>query len=341
LSRSFRVVLGLVLVLVVGAALTAFFWPQRFQSARHWVTSYLPGGAPQQAQAPAAPPPEVGVVDVKSAEVALPLEYAGRVAGFRDVEIRARVGGTLQKGSFAEGAKVTQGQMLFQIDPATYRVDLARAQAQLAQAQAQARQSEENYTRIQSLASREVSTQQQLEQALATRDLNRAAVQLAQAEIEAAKLNIQYTTVTAPVTGVTALLTPPEGSLVLAQSTVLTTITQLDPAFVNFSFTDEEYKSFRELNQRRKTPIKPEELTVELHYGDGSVYAKPGRLDIATQQVDPQTGTIQARAIFPNPDGGILPGQFSGSRLAASPCPIRLSSRNRAWRRVRREHRCS
>jgi membrane fusion protein, multidrug efflux system len=311
LSKPSRVIFGLVLVLVIGAVALALFWPQGFQATRNWVTSHLPGARSQQTQAPAAPPPpEVGVMEVRAADVPLPIAYAGRVAGFRNVEIRARVGGTLLKRGFDEGSRVAQGQLLFQIDPATYKVDLARAEAQLAQAKANATQAEENYTRIQSLASREVSTQQQLEQALAQRDLNRAAVQLAQAEIDAAKLNIQYTTVNAPVTGVTALETPPEGSLVLAQTTILTTITQLDPAYVNFSFTDAEYKSFRELNERRKVPIRPEALTVELHYGDGTVYPAPGRIDVATQQVDPQTGTIQARAIFPNPDGAILPGQF-------------------------------
>jgi membrane fusion protein (multidrug efflux system) len=87
-------------------------------------------------------------------------------------------------------------------------------------------------------------------------------------------------------------------------------ITQLDPAYVNFSFTTAEYRAFRELNQQRKQPIKSEDLTVELQYGDGSVYPLKGRIDIAEQQVDLQTGTIEARAIFPNPDGAILPGQF-------------------------------
>lgn len=311
MSQRFRVFLGILLVIAIGLAAVAFIWPQSFQAARGWAMVHLLGGKPQQQQAPAAPPPpEVGVMEVKPAEVPLPVEYTGRVAGFRDVEIRARVGGTLLKREFDEGAKVNQGQTLFQIDSATYKVDLARAQAQLAQAQAQATQTDENYKRIQELATREVSTAQQLEQALSQRDLNRAAVQLAQAEIEAAKLNIQYTTVTAPVTGVTALVTPPEGSLVVAQTTVLTTITQLDPAYVNFSFTDKDYRDFRELNRRRKDPIKPGELVVELHYGDGSVYPRTGRIEVATQKVDPQTGTIEARAIFPNPAGDILPGQF-------------------------------
>jgi membrane fusion protein, multidrug efflux system len=296
-----------VLILAALAVAVFFIWPERFRSA-------LPGGAggsqqaSQQKQAP--PPPEVAVIEVTAEEVPLPVEYAGRVAGFREVEIRALVGGRLLKREFEEGAKVTEGQALFRIDPATYKLDLARAEAQKAQAQAQLVQAEQNFERIEQLANREVSTARQLEEARAQRDLNRAAVQLAQAAIDAAQLNISYTTIAAPVTGSTALESPPEGTLVLAQQTVLTTITQLDPAFVNFSVTDTQFQSYRALNRRRKVPIRQEDLTVELHYADGSVYSQPGRIDIAAQRIDAQTGTVQARAIFPNPDASILPGQF-------------------------------
>lgn len=302
-----------VLLLVVGAAATALFRPELFQTARDWAGGLLPGGRPAPAQqaAPAAPPPpEVGVVEVRQAEVPVPLEYAGRVAGFREVEVRPQVGGLILKREFEEGARVKEDQVLFRIDPATYEVALARAEAQLAQAQAQATEAQANFARIQELETRAVSTERQLEQARAQRDLTRAAVQAAEAEINAAKLNISYTIVNAPVSGVTALTSPPEGTLVVAQQTVLTTITQLDPAFVNFSFTDLEYKRFRELNARRAQPITAQDLAVELHYGDGSVYPQPGRIDIAAQRVDPQTGTISARAIFPNAEGAILPGQF-------------------------------
>jgi membrane fusion protein (multidrug efflux system) len=145
---------------------------------------------------------------------------------------------------------------------------------------------------------------------LAQRDQARAGVALAEAEIASVRLNLGYTTVTAPVTGVTALQSPPIGTLVQAQQTLLTTVTQLDPAYVSFSFTEREGQAFRELNERRAQPIKESELTVELHYGTGTVYPRTGRIETSAQRVDPQTGTIEARAIFPNPDGTLLPGQF-------------------------------
>jgi membrane fusion protein (multidrug efflux system) len=277
--------------------------------AMRLVSAVLPQGqAP--APPPAPPPPEVGVVEARAVEIPFPVEYAGRVAGFRDVEVRPRVGGLLLRREFEEGAVVKQGQTLFVIDPATYQVALARAQAQAQQAQATQRQTEENFTRIQELMRRGVATEKQLEDAQAARDQARAAVQLANAEIQSAQLNLGYTTVMAPTAGVTTLQTPPVGTLIQAQQTLLTTITQLDPAYVNFSFTDAEGQSFRELNQTRAKPLTEKDLTVELRYANGTVYGKKGTIDTSAQRVDPQTGTIQARAVFPNPDGAVLPGQF-------------------------------
>jgi membrane fusion protein, multidrug efflux system len=277
--------------------------------------------APQTASDPARPPPEVGIIVAQPAEVPYPVEYAGRIAGFRDVEVRPLVGGLLLKREYEEGSRVTQGQVLFRIDPATYQVALDRAQAQLQQAQATLRQAEENFNRTEELFRRGVSTDVLLDEARARRDQARASVSLAEAEIDAAKLNLGYTTVSAPVTGVTALQSPAVGTLILAQQTLLTIISQLDPAYVNFSFTDEQGQAFRALNERREKPITEKDLTVELLYAQEAVYPVRGRIDIAAQRVDPQTGTVQARAIFPNPDGALLPGQFVRVRILGITLP--------------------
>jgi membrane fusion protein, multidrug efflux system len=290
------------LIVVLLAALAAgagYYWYAR-----------QPAAATAQAPAAAQPPPEVGVVVAQPAEVPFPIEYAGRVAAFRDVEVRPLVGGLLLQREFEEGARVKQGQVLFRIDPATFEVALARADAQLQQARATLRQADENFKRIEELSRRQVATERQLDEAIAARDQARAAIGLAEAEIRAAKLNLGYTVVNAPVTGVTALTSPPVGTLIQAQQTLLTQITQLDPAYVNFSFTDEEGQQFRALNERRAKPISEKDLSVELHYAAGATYPQPGRIDTAAQRIDVQTGTIQARAIFANPDGVLLPGQF-------------------------------
>lgn len=311
-AAKIKLVTRLVAIALLGAVVGfavhvyAFGWPEFLQPA----VAKLKAPSPKTAAQSARPPPEVGVMVVEPEEVPYPVEYAGRVAGFRDVEVRPRVGGILLKREFDEGAKVKEGQILFRIDPATYKVALDRAEAQLLNAQATLRQNEENYTRTAELERRKVSTTRQLDEAIAARDQARASVKLAEAEIEAAKLNLDYTEINAPVAGVTALESPPEGTLVVAQQTILTVITQLEPAYVNFSFTNEEAQFFRKQNERRAKPLTQEDLTVELHYGDGSVYAHPGKIDTAAQRVDARTGTIQARAIFPNPENTLLPGLF-------------------------------
>jgi membrane fusion protein, multidrug efflux system len=269
------------------------------------------GGRPSAAVAPPAPPPpQVGVLAVNAKALPLTFTYAGRVAGFRDVEIRAQVNGTLLKREFSEGARVKQGDVLFRIDPRPYEVALDRAQAQLAQTEAALRQASENWKRVDELVKRQVSTEKQHDDARAALDQAKASVQLMQAEVRNAELNLGHTTIKSPVTGVTRLVSPPEGTLVLAQQTVLTTITQLDPAYVNFSITDVEYAAARKLSQELPTPIARESLTVELQHGNGAPFASKGKIDASASRVDTQTGTIQARAIFANEDGALLPGQF-------------------------------
>jgi len=293
-------------VLAFGVYVYRVGWPEPLRP----IVAQLTTPQKKTAQPQPAPIPEVGVVTAEPEEVPFPIAYAGRIAGFREVEVRAQVGGILLKREFDEGARVKKGQVLFRIDPSTYQVALDRAEARLQQAQATLREAEENFARIQQLQRRQVATERQLDEATRARDEARAAINLAQAEIRAAKLDIGYTVIDAPVTGVTALTSPPEGSLVQAQQTLLTSITQLDPAYVNFSFTSEEAQEFRRLNEQRQKPLTEKDLTVELHFGDGTVYPETGRIDTAAQRVDARTGTIQARAIFPNENGTLLPGLF-------------------------------
>jgi membrane fusion protein (multidrug efflux system) len=278
--------------------------------------AYLAGGgrgsaAPAAQKGPGAPPPpDVGVIEIKRADVPLTLAYAGRVAGFRTVEIRAMVSGTLMKREFAEGARVKQGDTLFRIDPRPYQAVLDRANAQLANAKATSLQAEENFNRIQELSNKQVATPKQLDDARAARDQARAAIQSVEADIDNARLNLEFTTVKAPVPGPTSLLSPPEGSIVQAQQTVLTTITQLDPAYVNFSVTDAELREFRVLSDNLERPLGDDDIKVTLQYGDGTTHGTTGKIIMSSQNVDMRTGTVQIRSVFPNADGGILPGQF-------------------------------
>jgi membrane fusion protein (multidrug efflux system) len=274
--------------------------------AYYW--NYLSTKRPSAAAA--TPPAEVGVIAVYRGDIPLPLTYAGRVAGFRNVEIRSQVSGTILKREFVEGAKVKQGEVLFRIDPRTYQAALDRATAQLGQSQATLVQAEENFDRIEELSQKQVATAKQLEDARAARDLARAAVQGAEAEIRTAKLNIEFTTIKAPVSGPTSFTSPPEGSLAQAQQTMLTTITQLDPAYVNFSVSESEFIELRGINRARDRPLTPADITIKLQLGDRTELPVQGKLAETSSTVDPRTGTLQVRSIFPNEDGLLLPNQF-------------------------------
>lgn len=274
--------------------------------AAYWKFS----GASAPAAPPMPPPPEVGVITTVAQEIGLPLKYAGRVEGFRVVEVRAQVGGILLKREFNEGDIVKAGDVLFRIDPRPYEAALSRANAQVAQAQATLVQTTENFGRVSELAERRVSPQKALDDAIAARDQAQASLQAAKADVETSKLNLEYTVIKAPITGPTSLTSPPEGALVLAQQTLLSTITQLDPAYVSFTTTESEFRALQEMYRLSGKAFDPNSITLQVQFGDGTTYPFPGRLDTRARTIDVRTGTIQIRSIFPNKDGNLLPGQF-------------------------------
>ncbi len=284
-------------IMVVIAAATVYWFVMRGPAA------------PLAAVAP--PPPEVGIVTLATADVPLPLRYSGRVSGFRVVEIRSQVGGILQKREFTDGEPVKAGQVLFRIDPRSFEASLARARAQMAQAQATLTQATENFARVEGLAARQVSTQKALEDATAAREQSTAALASAKADVQTAELDLEYTVIKAPIAGLTSIeASPPEGTLVQPQQTLLTRITQLDPAYVYFTTTDGELRELKEINATRARPLTESDVTVKLRFGNGDLYPLDGRVDTSSGIVDPRTGTVQIRAVFPNEERGLLPGQF-------------------------------
>lgn len=269
--------------------------------------------AQAQAQAPAPPPPEVATVAVQAHDVPLSFEYAGRVTGSREVEVRARVGGILLERTYVEGSTVKKGDVLFRIDPEPYRVKLARAEAQLRQEQARLMQAERTWKRIEPLYRSETASGRDRDEALSALDLARASVAVAEAEVRAAKIDLDYTQVTAPVSGVTSRETMSEGSLVGTGSAdgLLTHITQLDPVYVNFAIPDQEATTYRDAVETGSVAAPADgTLAVEVRGAGGVTLGAGGRLNYTDRTVDPRTGTVQARAVVPNPDGKLLPGQF-------------------------------
>ncbi|WP_082766062.1 efflux RND transporter periplasmic adaptor subunit [Paramesorhizobium deserti] len=271
------------------------------------------GSAAAQAPGGQMPPPQVTALEIKPHEVGLTYDYAARVSAFREVQVRARVGGILLRRNFTEGAEVKAGDLLFEIDPAPYEAELARANAQLAQAEAQYRQSIRDAERAEQLVQQKVQSAATRDNALATRDLNAAAVAAAKAQVRTAELNLGYTSVTAPISGITSREQVPEGSLIGtdASSSLLTSITQLDPVYINFSFTDSEAAEIRRLLDAQKAKGEdPNKLKVRITFGDGQVYDHEGVIDFTSSSLDAETGTLGARAVVDNPDRRLIPGQF-------------------------------
>jgi membrane fusion protein (multidrug efflux system) len=251
------------------------------------------------------------VSEVVSQPVPLRFQYAGRVAAFREVEIRARVSGILQEKSFVEGATVKQGAVLFRLDPAPYETALARSKAQLQQAQAQVYSTQRDADRATSLFQKGFGPEKARDDAVAASQLAKAGVAAAEAQVKADEINLGYTTIAAPIAGVARLRILAEGSLVGTgpNDSLLTRITQLDPVYVYFSFTEADLTEIRRLVRGGEGPADGR-LEARISFGDGSSYDRGGYIDFTDSSVDLQTGTVQARAVVPNPEARLSPGEF-------------------------------
>ncbi len=262
---------------------------------------------------PAPPPPEVAVVEVVPRDVPVLFEYAGRTAGSREVEVRARVSGILLERTYVEGEPVEAGKVLFRIDPEPFQVALQQAEARLKNEQAMLRQAERSWARVSTLYKDRAVSGRERDEALSSLETSRAGVALAEAEVRAARINLDYTTVTAPIDGVTSREAVSEGSLVGPgpDSSLLTRITQFDPIYVNFAYPDAEAATVRRMIEAGSLSSNgdgPLQVTVVL--ADGTEHAHIGHVDFTDSTVDLQTGSIRVRATVPNPDKTLLPGQF-------------------------------
>ena len=259
------------------------------------------------------PPSQASGKVIHQAEVPLNYEYAARVVAYRETEVRARVGGILLHRNFVEGSEVKQGEILFEIDPDKYEAAVASARAQVAQAQANYDQSVRDADRAEELVKQKVQSTSLRDQAFAKRDADEATLMQAKAELRTAELNLEYTKVAAPISGLTSREAVSEGSLIGTDptSSLLTTITQLDPIYVNFSFADGEYDQIRHLmDEMQKRGEKIDNLKVTVRLGEGVDYPEQGTVDFTSPTIDKQTGTLGARAVIANPDRRLLPGMF-------------------------------
>jgi membrane fusion protein (multidrug efflux system) len=282
------------------------------------------------------PPPEVSIITLKPRAVQITDQLPGRTTAFRVAEVRPQVTGVVQKRLFAEGTEVKAGEQLFQIDAGSYRAALSSAEAALKRAEAQAVTAKLLAERYAPLIAANAVSKQENDEAIAASARAEADVASARAAVEAARINVVYTQVLSPISGQIGRTLVTEGALVTSgQQAPLATVQQLDPIYVDITQSSTEMLRLqRQFANGELVKDDKNQAEVSLTLEDGSVYPERGRLKVSEASVDPSTGSVVLRAVFPNPRRELLPGMFvraqltQGTRAAALMVPQRGVSHN-------------
>jgi len=293
-----------------------------YNSARNFASRILPvaaatllvaacGPSQQSGGFQGFPPGEVTTVTVAPRNLPVSYEYVGQTAGSKEVEVRARVTGILERKLYQEGAPVRAGQVLFVIDPKPLAAQAAALEADLTRAMASKAQSDREVARLKPLAEKRAIGQKEADDAVSNAELAAASVKAAQAKLDEVKLSLGYTRVVAPIAGLSSRAPKSEGSLVTANDTLLTTISQANPIWVPFSISENEQLALNKaVSEGRLTLPKDNAFNVSVKLADGSVVPRKGRINFADTRINPATGTFEMRAELPNADGVLKPGQF-------------------------------
>ena len=292
------------------------FAPKYAALAMSVVAAISLAGCKEQAAAVQSGPQEVGVVTVETSSPIITTELSGRTSAYQVAEVRPQISGIIQKRIFTEGQMVKEGEQLYQIDPALYEAAYEEAVANYELARANARRS------AQLVKVNAVSKQDN--------DAAQAQMKTARAAMKTAKTNLDYTKVQSPISGRVGRSEVTPGALVNAYQTFMTTVQQLDPIYVDVRQTSSEMLRLKhEIAAGKVKANKDGALEVTLLMEDGSVYPQKGKLTFTGEEVDEGTGMVNLRAIFPNPDGDLLPGMFVRARLeeGARPDSVVISQR--------------
>lgn len=271
----------------------------------------------QTAGVTAVVPPEVSVVTLRPSPLPYERELPGRIVAMRVAEIRARVPGIVAERLFRQGTDVKTGDVLYQLDPAPFRVELEAAKAARAKAQAVQDQAEQQAKRADKLTSQNVMSQAQYETSVGASRQAQADVAARNADVARAKLNLDYTVVRTPIDGRIGGALVTEGALVgQGEATHLATVQQLDPIYADFTRSITELQQIRrDLETGTLDKVSPDAAKVKLVLADGSVYPHPGKLLFSDASVDPSTGQVTLRGEFPNPHNELLPGMYVRVRI--------------------------
>ncbi len=269
-------------------------------------------GKKTTAAPPPSGPPEVGIITVQPQRVALTTELPGRTSPYLIAEVRPQVSGIVQKRIFAEGSDVKAGQVLYQIDPATYQAAYASAKAAEARAEANLIPARLKEERFRDLVKIKAVSQQDYDNAYASLKQAEADVASAKASVETARINLAYSKVTAPISGRIGKSTVTDGALVTAnQAAALATIQQLGTMYVDVTQSNADLLKLKQsLASGLLRHDGAGQARVKLLLEDGSPYPQTGTLKFSEVTVDQSTGSLTLRAVFPNPKQTLLPGMF-------------------------------
>jgi membrane fusion protein, multidrug efflux system len=281
------------------------------------LAAVLTGGCEQKNEYKAPPPPRVIVTKPTTETITHNLDFTGNTAAFETVKLVARVEGYLQQIHFQDGQRVKKGDLLFTIQQDQYKTNVEKAQSDIDAAKAKLDYAETEYKRFGRLFEQRAAATQ-VDQWKFERDSARAALEAAQANLATAKLNLSYTTVAAPFDGRMGRHLIDAGNMVGAggQETVLAEINRITPMYVYFTINERDLLRVTEREDGQSGGAAPRQNKQVLYMGlsTQSGYPYQGELDYAAITVNPQTGTLQLRGIFPNPDSRIVPGLFARVR---------------------------
>lgn len=266
----------------------------------------------------AGPPPAFKVMELKGTKVPVYLQMVGQAVGIPTVEIRARVAGYLKNWSFQEGTIIKKGQPLFTIEQDEYINDVKFAEADLDNKIAAWEKAKLDVARLKPLLSTNAISQNDYDKAVTTEQQDRALVASSKSNLQQANLNLSYTSMTSPITGYIGACDVRPGNLVgKGESTLLSTVSSVDPIYVNFQMNENDYLRIMRFWEAHKGEIKEKKdlFKVFLTLSDNLPYNQVGKIDFIDRQINPQTGTIALRAVFANPDGLVKPGNFANVNL--------------------------
>jgi membrane fusion protein (multidrug efflux system) len=257
------------------------------------------------------PPPQVTVEAVQPRTVPLAIELPATLAGSREVEIRARVAGILERRNFEEGGAVRAGQSLFTLDQAPFAAAVARGEADVAAARARFEQAARNLARLKPLQADQAIAQKDYDDAVSAEAISAADLKAAEARLREARLNLGYSRVESPIAGVAGRAAVSEGTLVAGPDMLLTRVSQLDPVHVRFGISEQEQSRLRADAEAGMVILPPGgRWKASVRLADGRLHAQSGQVNFADVRVSAETGTGELQAVVPNPRGTLRPGQF-------------------------------